>query len=67
MVSATGKLSKRAIEDSEQSDGRCGLQCQQCSWQLHGHDVEDEALLKVIQKADEQWKGLQLSVVRTKT
>ena len=66
-VSATGKLSKRAIEDSLQGDGRCGLRCQECSWQLRGHDVEDEALLKVIQNAEEQWQGLQLSVVRTKT
>lgn len=66
-VSTTGKLSKRVIQDDLQSDGRCGLECQECSWQVHGDDVDDDALLKVIQNADEQWQGLQLSVVRTKT
>ena len=65
-VSATGKVSKRAIEDNTQSDGRCGLKCQECSWNIHGSAVEDDALLKVIQNADEQWQGLHLSVVRAK-
>ncbi|MDH4602406.1 MULTISPECIES: hypothetical protein [Pseudomonas syringae group] len=65
-VSATGKLSKRAIEDNTQSDGRCGLKCQECSWQVHGTDVADDALLRVIQSADKQWQDLQLSVVRAK-
>lgn len=65
-VSATGKLSKRVIEDNTQSDGRCGLKCQECSWQVFGNDVEDEALLHVIQNAEEQWRALQLSVVRAK-
>ncbi|WP_421527030.1 hypothetical protein [Pseudomonas brenneri] len=65
-VSTTGKLSKRAVEDNTQSDGRCGLKCQECSWEVHGSDVEDDGLLKVIQNADEQWQGLQLSVVRAK-
>lgn len=66
-VSNSGKLSKRAIQDNEQSDGRCGLKCQQCNWQIRGADVEDNALLQVIKDADEQWQGLQLSVVRAKT
>ena len=65
-VSATGKLSKRAIEDNAQSDGRCGIECQNCNWQILGGDVEDKALLKVIEDADEHWQGLQLSVVRAK-
>lgn len=65
-VSTTGKLSKRAVEDNTQSDDRCGLKCQECSWEVHGSDVEDDVLLKVIQNADEQWQGLQLSVVRAK-
>lgn len=66
-VSSSGKLSKRTIQDNEQTDGRCGLKCQQCSWQTSGADVEDNALLQVIKDADEQWQGLQLSVVRAKT
>lgn len=65
-VSATGKLSKRAIEDNMQSDGRCGLKCQECSWEIFGNDVEDDTLLEVIQTADQQWQGLQLAVVRAK-
>lgn len=65
-VSATGKLNKRAIEDNTQSDGRCGLKCQECSWEVFGKDVEDDTLLEVIQNADQQWQGLQLSVVRAK-
>ncbi|HEJ2342212.1 TPA: hypothetical protein ACWLUJ_005727 [Pseudomonas aeruginosa] len=65
-VSSTGKLSKRAIEDNTQSDGRCGVKCQECSWQINGADVEDESLLQVIQNADDLWQGLQLSVVRSK-
>nr|WP_255255453.1 hypothetical protein [Pseudomonas fluorescens]CEK42096.1 hypothetical protein PQBR57_0143 [Pseudomonas fluorescens SBW25] len=65
-VSATGKLSKRAIEDNTQSDGRCGLKCQECSWQVYGSDVEDDVLLMVIQNADEKWQGLQLSLIHAK-
>ncbi|WP_304627405.1 hypothetical protein [Pseudomonas congelans] len=65
-VSATGKLNKRAIEDNTQSDGRCGLKCQECSWEVFGKDVEDDTLLEVIQNADQQWQGLQLSVFRAK-
>lgn len=65
-VSRSGKLSKREVRDNEQNDGRCGLKCQNCDWQIHGNDVEDKALLKVITDADEQWQGLKLSVVRTK-
>ncbi|EPP9374415.1 hypothetical protein PZF67_006136 [Pseudomonas aeruginosa] len=65
-VSCTGKLSKREIVDNTQSDGRCGLKCQVCSWQINGSDVEDDALLQVIKIADEQWLGLQLSVTRSK-
>lgn len=65
-VSSTGKLSKREIVDNNQSDGRCGLKCQACSWRINGADVEDNSLLQVIQSADEQWQGLQLSVTRTK-
>lgn len=55
-VSSTGKLSKRAIEDNTQSDGRCGLKCQDCSWEVFGNDIEDDTLLEVIQNADEQWQ-----------
>ena len=65
-VSRTGQLSKREVRDNQQSDGRCGLECQDCGWQVHGNDVQDDALLNVIQNADEQWQGLQLSVVRAK-
>ncbi|RXU01337.1 hypothetical protein B1F69_04505 [Pseudomonas syringae] len=65
-VSRTGQLSKREVRDNQQSDGRCGLECQDCRWQVHGNDVQDDALLKVIQNADEQWHGLQLSLVRAK-
>jgi len=65
-VSSTGKLSKRAIEDNTQSDGRCGLKCQDCSWKVFGSDVEDDSLLEVIKNADQQWQELQLAVVRAK-
>jgi DNA-directed RNA polymerase subunit RPC12/RpoP len=65
-VSATGKLSKSAIADNTQSDGRCGLKCQECSWRVLGKDIEDDALLQVIKNADDRWQDLQLSVVRAK-
>lgn len=65
-VSGTGKLSKRAIEDNLQSDGRCGLKCQKCSWEINGGDAVDDAHLQVIKSAEEEWQGLQLSVTRLK-
>ena len=65
-VSRTGKLSKREVRDNEQTDGRCGFKCQNCDWWIHVSDVEDKTLLKVITDANEQWEGLQLSVVRAK-
>lgn len=66
-VSSTGKLSKRSIVDNVQGDGRCGLKCEACDWQVFGVDgVEDKALLKVIQDADEAWGGLELKVVPRK-
>lgn len=61
-VSRTGKLSKREVRDNEQTDGRCGLECRNCDWQIHGRDVEDKALLKIIVDADEQWQELELSL-----
>lgn len=65
-VSRTGKLSKRAIEDNTQSDGRCGLKCQACSWKVLGSKVEDEALLQVIRDADDALSALELKVVPRK-
>lgn len=65
-VSRSGKLSKRTIEDNLQSDGRCGLKCQTCSWQVLGSEVEDDALLQVIRDADDAWSELQLKVAPRK-
>ncbi|HCL3557710.1 TPA: hypothetical protein N2A72_006531, partial [Pseudomonas aeruginosa] len=46
-VSRAGKLSKRAVQDNMQSDGRCGLQCLECDWKVHGMDCEDDGMLRV--------------------
>ncbi|HID9801563.1 TPA: hypothetical protein ACXI4L_005746 [Pseudomonas aeruginosa] len=61
-VSRNGKLSKRSITDTLESDGRCGLACQNCDWEIHGNDVEDEVQSKVIESAYEQWEELELAV-----
>jgi len=67
-VSRSGKLSKRVIQDNLQSDGRCGLKCQTCKWEVLGVDgIEDDALLQVIRDADDAWAGLQLKVVPLKS
>lgn len=66
-VSRAGKLSNREVTDNLQSDGRCGLQCLECDWGVYGQDCEDDAMRKVIEDADEKWRGLQLTVVRAKS
>ncbi|KJC15026.1 hypothetical protein [Pseudomonas aeruginosa] len=62
-VSRTGKLSKREVQDNMQSDGRCGLQCLECDWKVHGQDCEDDAMLQVIEAADEKYRALRLTMV----
>lgn len=61
-VSRTGKFSKREVRDNEQTDGRCGFNCQNCDWKIHVNDLEDEALLQVIKSANDQLQELELSL-----
>ncbi|MPQ71509.1 hypothetical protein [Pseudomonas sp. MWU12-2323] len=65
-VSSTGKLNKREVQDNQQSDGRCGLECLECDWKVYGQDCKDDAMLKVIEAADEKYRALRLTVVPLK-
>lgn len=65
-VSRSGKLSKREVQDNLQSDGRCGLECVECDWEVYGNDCEDDAMLKVIEDADEKYRALRLTMVPRK-
>lgn len=40
VISKTGKLTKQVIENSFQSDGRCGVECTECDWNLHSGDMK---------------------------
>lgn len=40
-VTATGKLTRPVIQNSYQTDGRCGVDCSECDWRLHGSDMEE--------------------------
>lgn len=65
-LSKSGKLKKRALTNNAQSDGRCGLKCQSCSWVIYGDDVEDESWSKLLEDALGQAEVLQLAVARKK-
>ncbi|WP_018694323.1 hypothetical protein [Algicola sagamiensis] len=42
-ISKSGKLVKRIIENVQQSDGRCGVECSKCSWAVYGEDMDDDS------------------------
>lgn len=50
-VSSTGKLSKQTIQNNLQSDGRCGVECTECDWEMHGHDIPDGSPLEGLAQA----------------
>lgn len=38
-ISSSGKLVKRSIKNTYQSDGRAGVECSLCSWSQHIDDM----------------------------
>lgn len=52
VISKAGKLTKRVIKNNYQSDGRCGVECTECDWNLHSDDMEvDHPLQALASKA----------------
>lgn len=51
-ISKSGKLTKRLIKNSFQTDGRCGVECSKCDWKLHAHDMSvDSEFLDIADSA----------------
>ncbi|HBN6882400.1 TPA: hypothetical protein L3310_002623 [Vibrio cholerae] len=46
VISKAGKLTKRVITNNYQSDGRCGVNCTECDWELHVDDLDSNSPLK---------------------
>ncbi|GAB3478334.1 hypothetical protein [Marinomonas epiphytica] len=46
MISKSGKLTKQAITNVLQSDGRCGVECSECDWALNADDMGDKSPFK---------------------
>lgn len=44
-VKKNGELKPPTISNSIQSDGRCGVECKECDWEAHGHDLDEESPL----------------------
>lgn len=65
-VSSTGKLQGRVIENNYQTDGRCGVKCQECDWRTYGADVEEQAFRKLLENAYEQAEAIELTLGRSK-
>lgn len=41
-ISKSGKLIKQKITNNYQSDGRCGVECSECDWNVHREDMTVE-------------------------
>lgn len=67
-VSKTGKLIKRVITNTFQTDGKSGVRCTNCAWSLHGKDMDEVThghFLTLAEKALEQQENIiELSVKR---
>lgn len=61
-VNSNGTLTRNTITNSYQSDGRSGVRCSKCDWDLHGNDMteEDSHLQVLATQAYENQKKIEL-------
>lgn len=65
-IAKSGKLTKQRIENSNQSDGRCGVKCSECGWSLDLDDMDEKSpfLTPAEEALDKQQKIKSLSAKR---
>lgn len=63
-VKSNGRLSKKKIENTGQSDARCGVECKNCDWSAHGDDVEAEPFIDIIDGVLEKTLAMEFSEKR---
>ena len=59
-VSKNGNLTNKKIENTFQSDSRCGVYCSECDWKLDELSAEDEPFFELACEALEQQTQIKL-------